>query len=135
MPPSLHTYASRPIVVCTGFDKLVGVDMRGVFPNGGLTGVPVVTCVLAEQDYDEDESPGAVLPGDLTFATPIVNTGAFTSDTGRTVAIGEGVQVQVHGCSSVDGGDYTLKVTATDGTNTDSLLCIIQVRGIGQEVP
>lgn len=132
MTANLNTYASRPIVMVPGASKLVGIDMKGIFPAGGLTGTPVVTCVSATQTY---AAGATVATGDISFGGPIVNAGSYVSDSGRTVAVGEGVQVQVNAASGVDGGNYLLHVFATDGTTSDGVYCLIEVRGTNQSAP
>lgn len=109
-----------------GANKLFGIDMTGVFPSGALTGTPTVVCTSASQS-GANGATGTVATSDLTIASPIVNVGSIPDDNGKTIAAGYAVQVRISG-SSVDGGNYILKVGATDGTNTDYVYILLQVR-------
>jgi hypothetical protein len=125
MPYSLSTAALKPKVMAPGANKLLGIDMKGIFPAGGLILTPSVTCVTAVQS-GANGATGVVSTGDLVIAGPLINTSAFVNDDNRTVQIGEAVQVRISG--GVDGGNYTLAVTVSDGSNTDTLYCLLQVR-------
>lgn len=123
---SLSTMASKPKVKLPGtHNPLFGFDMRSVFPNGNLTGSPTVTVVDSEQTI---EGGATVANGDVTWSTPIVNTGAFDNDEGGEVPIGFGIQSRATG--GIHGGNYLLKVVGFDAetTNGDGYYCILQVR-------
>lgn len=128
----LNTWAFQPIVATPDDDVIYGFDFIGLFPSGALSGSPVVSVVdtgdnAPAQTYDDGDDPSA---DDLTLAAPIVNIAAFANDSGRTVAIGEGVQCRISG--GTDGADYVLAVEATNGTHIKTLYCILQIRGAGQ---
>lgn len=126
MSTSLSPMASKPKLKLPGsHNPLIGFDMTSVFPLGTLIGTPSVTVVDSEQTI----TGGATVDnGDLTCATPIVNTGTFSNDEGGTVAVGFGIQSRISG--GVHGGNYLLKVVGYDAgtTNGDGYYCILQVR-------
>ena len=66
-----------------------------------LTGTPTVTPIaIGTADVDN-----------LSIGSPSVNVAAFDNDEGKTVAVGEGVQVQISG--GLAGEDFELSVLAT----------------------
>ncbi len=129
---NLNTWAARPITMAPSTQgKLIRFDLTDIWPLGGLTGTPTISVIgsgdnAPVQTYDGGPTVSAA---DITFGGPIVNTSSFKDDAGQTVGIGFGVQCQVK--AAVDGGDYALKVTASNGTSTDSLYIVLQIRGDG----
>lgn len=133
--PNLNTWAARPVVKFPSASKLYGFNLLGIWPLGGLTGTPTISVVTAAPNapIQTYATGGAVAAGDIVFGAPIVNTGSFKDDNGQPILAGQAVQCQISG--GVDGGNYVLQVGATDGTTSDSLLVMLQIRGPGQAKP
>ena len=127
MSASLSIACLEPKVFAPGDNVLFGFDMSGAFPAGGLTGTPSVSCYLASQTGYDSAATGTVTTGDITIDAPVVNSSSYVDDHGKTVGIGFAVQARIHG-SSVDGGNYDLKITASDGVNTRTVTALLQCR-------
>ncbi len=134
--PNLSTWAAKPITMLPSKSKLIGFNLTGIWPLGGLTGTPTISVVAAGVNAPlQTYTGGAVVAsGDITFGAPVVNVATFKDDAGQTVGIGFGVQCQVTS-SAVDGGNYTLVVGASDGTSSDGLFIMLEIRGAGQPAP